>query len=257
MHEVSRETYDALEVLGEAVVRELACAVERARRLHPVFALTPAEAAAVVYNEASELVASVHDRESPDRQHAEAVDTVVTGLRFMGLEWMPRFGSERPAPASEAVETHFDSDDDFEGVSEAPASEFWLEDAGDGKLRVRVLRGGVRELAAAKFFPDGEAPETLYERLDAAVRKSIPLSEAPDVVNHPPHYTAGGIECIDAIKAALTPEEFAGYCKGNLMKYSWRERHKGGLESLKKGRWYLQKLIDNYPGGPIDATVQV
>ena len=64
----------------------------------------------------------MHDRESPDRQHAEAVDTVVTGLRFMGVEWMPRFGSERPAPAPEAVETHFDSDDDFEGVSEAPVT---------------------------------------------------------------------------------------------------------------------------------------
>ena len=123
MYEVSRETYEALEVLGEATVRELAGAVERARRLHPVFALTPAEAAAVVYNEASELVASVHDRESPDRQHAEAVDTVVTGLRFMGLEWMPKFGSERPAPASGAVETHFDSEDDFEGASEAPVAQ--------------------------------------------------------------------------------------------------------------------------------------
>lgn len=228
MHEVSRETYDALEVLGEAVVRELAHAVERARRLHPVFALTPAEAATVVYNEASELVASVHDRESPDRQHAEAVDTVVTGLRFMGLEWMPKFGSERPAPASEAVETHFDSDDDFEGVSEAPATLYEMmeqtaqeEDEGDFVHQVRT-----------------PLPKTTWRKL-----------HNEDMVEHPPHYTAGGIECIDAIKAALTPEEFAGYCKGNLMKYSWRERHKGGLESLKKGRWYLQKLIDNYPGG--------
>lgn len=75
------------------------------------------------------------------------------------------------------------------------------------------------------------------------------LREKADMVNHPPHYTAGGIECIDAIQAALTPEEFAGYCKGCLIKYAWRERLKGGRESLKKGQWYLQKLIDNYPGG--------
>ncbi len=66
-----------------------------------------------------------------------------------------------------------------------------------------------------------------------------------DMVNHPPHYTAGGIECIDAIKAALTEEEFRGYCKGNALKYIWREKHKGGEESMKKAVWYLNKLTEN------------
>jgi len=65
-----------------------------------------------------------------------------------------------------------------------------------------------------------------------------------DVVNHPSHYTDGGIECIDAIEAQLTPEEFRGYCKGNCAKYLWRERHKGGTESLKKAQWYLNRLIE-------------
>ena len=65
-----------------------------------------------------------------------------------------------------------------------------------------------------------------------------------DVVNHPAHYTKGGIECIDAIQAALTPEEFRGYCKGNAIKYSWRERHKGGNEDLKKASWYLTKISE-------------
>jgi hypothetical protein len=64
-----------------------------------------------------------------------------------------------------------------------------------------------------------------------------------DPVNQPEHYRQGEIECIDAIEAALTPEEFAGYCKGNLIKYTWRERHKGGAESLKKGQWYLARLL--------------
>jgi hypothetical protein len=61
------------------------------------------------------------------------------------------------------------------------------------------------------------------------------------MVNHPPHYTQGGIECIDAIQAALTPEEFRGYCKGNALKYTWRERSKGQDESLKKAIWYLER----------------
>ena len=63
-----------------------------------------------------------------------------------------------------------------------------------------------------------------------------------DPVNHPNHYRQGKIECIDAIEAALTPEEFRGYCKGNVLKYIWRERLKGGGESLLKAAWYLAKL---------------
>lgn len=63
-----------------------------------------------------------------------------------------------------------------------------------------------------------------------------------DMVNHPPHYKQGDIECIDAIKAALTEEEYRGYCKGNALKYIWRERHKGGSESLAKAGWYLDRM---------------
>jgi len=64
-----------------------------------------------------------------------------------------------------------------------------------------------------------------------------------DVVNHPSHYTDGGIETIEAIEAQLTVEEFRGYLKGNIAKYVWRERHKGGTESLKKAQWYLDRLV--------------
>jgi hypothetical protein len=67
-----------------------------------------------------------------------------------------------------------------------------------------------------------------------------------DMVNHPSHYTVGDIECIDAIKAALTEEEFRGYCKGNALKYIWREKHKGGDESMKKAEWHLNKLTRDW-----------
>jgi hypothetical protein len=66
----------------------------------------------------------------------------------------------------------------------------------------------------------------------------------PDLVNHPPHYADGGIECIEAIEEQLTFEEYRGYLKGNIAKYVWRERHKGGTESLKKARWYLDRLLE-------------
>lgn len=65
-----------------------------------------------------------------------------------------------------------------------------------------------------------------------------------DMVNNPPHYKQGDIECIDAIKSALTADEFRGYCKGNALKYIWREKHKGQNESVEKAIWYLNKLLE-------------
>lgn len=66
----------------------------------------------------------------------------------------------------------------------------------------------------------------------------------PDQVNHPPHYQRDGIECIQAIEAALTPEEFRGYCKGNVIKYTWREQYKGKDEDLAKSQWYLNRYLE-------------
>ena len=65
----------------------------------------------------------------------------------------------------------------------------------------------------------------------------------PDNVNSPPHYKQGAIECIEAIQSALTEEEFRGYCKGNALKYIWREKHKGGDESINKALWYLNYMM--------------
>ena len=73
--------------------------------------------------------------------------------------------------------------------------------------------------------------------------KQIIEEAVDDLVNHPSHYTDGAIECIDAIQAQLTDEEFRGYLKGNIAKYIWREKHKGGTQSIEKGAWYLNRLI--------------
>ena len=57
------------------------------------------------------------------------------------------------------------------------------------------------------------------------------------------HYRQGEIECIDAIRAALTDEEWRGFCKGNVLKYVWREKHKGGNDTLVKAQDYLRWTI--------------
>ena len=68
-----------------------------------------------------------------------------------------------------------------------------------------------------------------------------------DMVNSPPHYNEAGIECIDALAAALG-EGFEFYLQGNITKYLWRYRYKNGTEDLKKAQWYLDKLITEVEG---------
>ena len=64
------------------------------------------------------------------------------------------------------------------------------------------------------------------------------------MVDHPPHYNNGHVECIEAIEAMLTPDEFIGYLRGNSLKYRWRFRYKNKpIEDLRKARWYEERLL--------------
>lgn len=67
-----------------------------------------------------------------------------------------------------------------------------------------------------------------------------------DNVNHPSHYqSSDGIECIDAIKAALGHDEFVAYCRGTAIKYSWRAGKKlDTAEDLRKAAWFLIKAAE-------------
>lgn len=63
-------------------------------------------------------------------------------------------------------------------------------------------------------------------------------------MEHPAHYTAGGIECIDAIEAALGREGFLAFLRGQQIKYAWRAGLKTDtVEDLRKQRWYLDREI--------------
>ena len=68
-----------------------------------------------------------------------------------------------------------------------------------------------------------------------------------DRVNHPSHYCAGGVECIDGIMAALG-SGFVDYCQGNVLKYVWRWKLKGGVEDLRKAQVYLGWMIEATEG---------
>ena len=87
-----------------------------------------------------------------------------------------------------------------------------------------------------------EVPDRYY--LDDESGKLKPLKPKADMVNHPPHYQSdNGIECIDAIRAALGKEGFIAYCRGNAMKYIWRDKS-DNVEDWKKAAWYLNKAAE-------------
>ena len=69
-----------------------------------------------------------------------------------------------------------------------------------------------------------------------------------DLVNHPPHYTAGVVEAIDVIEGAIShaPDPVDGYLQGQVLKYVLRLWLKGNAtQDAKKARWYLDRLIGN------------
>lgn len=110
------------------------------------------------------------------------------------------------------------------------------------------------------FFAQGrdrQEPEIATELYKELIKIDAALGDcsATDAsVNHPSHYTSGGIECIDAMKAMLTGYEqqqittsyYWHFLAGQVLKYLWRWPLKERpLQDLKKARWYLDRLIDD------------
>jgi hypothetical protein len=104
-----------------------------------------------------------------------------------------------------------------------------VKDEADGTVQVEGAKGATWWMYADHCRP-----------VESANCPEIPDSSS-DPIN-PSHYKQGGIECIEAIKAA-TGESFIGYVWGNVLKYLWRWPKKGGVDDLKKARWYLDRLI--------------
>ena len=81
-------------------------------------------------------------------------------------------------------------------------------------------------------------------RLDGSHLKDAELNIEPDMVSHPKHYTQGGIECIDALKAATVGKRgIEAVCVANVIKYLWRYEEKNGIEDVRKAKWYIERLL--------------
>ena len=84
----------------------------------------------------------------------------------------------------------------------------------------------------------GKASETKDEKVE---------KKSEDMVNHPSHYTHGGVECIDAITSALSSYEDSvdSWLVGQVIKYLWRAPLKDKYEEdIKKAQFYLNRLVE-------------
>ena len=101
------------------------------------------------------------------------------------------------------------------------------------------------EWDSINFTKSGSASKFQVQWLDEEdVPNEHPVFGKPDMVESPPHYNNGSIECIEAIEAMLNKDEYIGYLRGNALKYRWRFRYKNKpFEDLRKARWYEDRLM--------------
>ena len=100
------------------------------------------------------------------------------------------------------------------------------------------------ELLAKQFIEAKGLTDYYMSPWNDAGEVAVLYNETPknDNVNHPAHYTSGGIECIDGMVAAFGREYVMHYCLCNAFKYIWRCEHKGKrVEDVQKAVWYLNK----------------
>ncbi|EAD7622604.1 MULTISPECIES: DUF3310 domain-containing protein [Listeria] len=95
----------------------------------------------------------------------------------------------------------------------------------------------VKQDEVAKWFDGATNAMKAFSSNGVSMKK-----QNTDNVNNPSHYTAGGIETLDYIKAKVS--DYPSYAVGNIIKYVSRYEHKNGLEDLKKAQFYLNDLIN-------------
>lgn len=75
---------------------------------------------------------------------------------------------------------------------------------------------------------------------------------------NPQHYKQGSVECIDAIESAtMNKKGLDAVATANVIKYLWRCEEKGGLEDMKKAKWYLERMIAHHEGLIQEGYVKV
>ena len=100
-----------------------------------------------------------------------------------------------------------------------------------------------------KQNPDGARGTLKTKAAASAPTPAVIETEAltHDPIHNPSHYTNGGIEFIDVLRAKLSSDEFRGFLKGNVLKYTLRAEHKDGAQDYAKGARYAKWLAEVKP----------
>lgn len=114
-----------------------------------------------------------------------------------------------------------------------------LTDEEQQKIAEQLAELVSKSYATGDAISDEDDDLIFYTDIDIAI-------DEEDPINSPSHYQLDGldIEVIDVIDAVLTEEEFAGYLRGNVIKYMLRADRKGGKDDYLKAEKYLGWLID-------------
>lgn len=82
------------------------------------------------------------------------------------------------------------------------------------------------------------------QTIEQAAEEYAKRFQGYDMVNNPAHYDLfPGTQAIEIIRKALTPEEYIGYLKGNVLKYRLRAgKKKDAMQDIKKADWYETEL---------------
>lgn len=149
--------------------------------------------------------------------------------------WIQWAGGECPVDSDAIVEVKYRKPNPYQYNNDRAGDFSWAHDGIDG------------DIIAYRLHDQGINHRANDDRLEHDLNECI--GQDIDVVNHPPHYTKGRIECIDAIDSATTGKSgIEAVCVANIIKYLFRYEEKNGLEDVKKAQWYINKLISELDG---------
>lgn len=138
---------------------------------------------------------------------------------------------------SEIIRRHYDSGYSVKEIKEMTGCSDALVRIVIRNLNKKREKNSAKEGKARFNSPRSRLINDLFQ-----VKKAMDAIEAKaDVVNHPPHYTAGGVETLDFIEA-----KDLNYRLGNVVKYVVRCGKKANsdpVQDLEKAAFYLNREI--------------
>jgi hypothetical protein len=98
--------------------------------------------------------------------------------------------------------------------------------------------------AIRKRVLSGSMLGQVNDQITDAVTQFKPSNKADDLQVGGDHYKNMGVQPWKAMESWMTPEQFAGFLRGNAIKYLARCDAKGGIDDIKKARHYIDKLVE-------------